>query len=46
MQFDGEHLLVGKLGHFFVLLSFTASLLATIAYFIASRKTDAGEKSS
>ncbi|HTB53233.1 MAG TPA: cytochrome c biogenesis protein CcsA [Ferruginibacter sp.] len=46
MQFEGEHLLVGKLGHFFVLLSFTASLLATIAYFIASKKTDALERSS
>jgi len=46
MQFEGEHLLVGQLGHFFVLLSFTASLLATIGYFIASRKVDALEKSS
>src|ERR1700743_1165948 len=46
MQFEGEHLLVGQLGHFFVLLSFTASLLATIGYFIASRNADALEKIS
>ena len=46
MQFDGEHLLVGKLGHFFVLLSFTVSLLATIGYCIASKKNDIPEKAS
>ena len=41
-----EHLFIGKFGHFFVLLAFTASLLSTISYFIASRKTDLQEKSS
>jgi cytochrome c-type biogenesis protein CcmF len=46
MQFEGEHLWIGQLGHFFVLLAFTASLLATIGYFIASKKTDAAEKAS
>ena len=46
MQFDGEHLGVGKTGHFFVLVAFTASLIATIAYFIASRKEDLLEKRS
>jgi cytochrome c-type biogenesis protein CcmF len=46
MQFDGEHLWIGQLGHFFVLLAFTASLLSTIGYFIASKKTDALEKFS
>ena len=46
MQFEGEHLLVGKIGHFFVLLAFVSSLLATIAYFTAARKNDiAGKKS-
>ncbi len=46
MQFEGEHLWIGTLGHIFVLVSFTASLLATVAYFIASRKTTAEEKFS
>src|SRR5258705_13646877 len=46
MQFEGEHLWIGTLGHSFVLIAFTASLLATIAYFIASQKNDAVEKYS
>ena len=46
MQFDGEHLRIGEWGHFFVLLAFAASLLATIAYFIAAKKTDLFEKQS
>jgi len=33
MNFIGEHLLPGQFGHFFVILSFVASLVATIAYF-------------
>ncbi len=33
MNFIGEHLLPGQLGHFFVILSFVASLVATVAYF-------------
>ena len=41
-----EHLFIGNVGHFFVLLSFTASLLSTIAYFIAAKKTDLTEKVS
>jgi cytochrome c-type biogenesis protein CcmF len=44
MKFDGEHLLAGQIGHFFVLLAFVAALIATIAYFIASRKNDELEK--
>ncbi len=46
MQFDGEHLWIGKAGHIFVLVAFTASLLSTIAYFIAAKKNDPAEKSS
>ena len=46
MHFEGEHLWIGTLGHIFVLVSFTASLLATVAYFIASRKNNAEEKFS
>ncbi len=33
MNFIGEHLLPGQFGHFFVILSFVASLVASIAYF-------------
>ena len=33
MNYIGEHLLPGQLGHFFILLSFVASLVATLAYF-------------
>ncbi len=46
MQFEGEHLWIGKLGHIFILVAFTASLLASIAYIIASRKSNAAEKYS
>src|ERR1700694_5464808 len=33
MDYLGEHLLPGKLGHFFVILSFVASFVAMVAYF-------------
>lgn len=33
MNYIGEHLLPGQLGHFLVVLSLVASLIATIAYF-------------
>jgi cytochrome c-type biogenesis protein CcmF len=35
MNYLGEHLLPGQLGHFLLVLSFVASLVATIAYFKA-----------
>ena len=44
MNFIGEHLLPGQIGHFFIILSFIASLLATISFFIATGKTDQLEK--
>lgn len=43
MQFEGEHLWIGQLGHFFVVLAFIASLLATVGFWMASRKSDAAE---
>jgi len=46
MQYVGEHLLPGQIGHFFVLLAFIASIISTIAYFTAARKTDLIEKRS
>jgi cytochrome c-type biogenesis protein CcmF len=46
MKFEGEHLLPGQIGHFFVLLAFIASIISTIAYFVSSRKVDLTEKKS
>ena len=36
MDYVGEHLLPGKLGQFFVVLSFAASFVATYSYFKAA----------
>src|SRR5581483_4713859 len=36
MKYIGEHLLPGQLGHFLVVLSLVASLVATIAYYKAA----------
>jgi len=38
MKFEGEHLLPGQLGHFFVILAFVSSIIATISFFNASRE--------
>lgn len=46
MQFEGEHLLPGQIGQFFVLLAFVASVISTIAFFTASRKNEPIEKKS
>ena len=46
MQFEGEHLLPGQIGHFFVLLAFVASIISTVAYATASYKKDLVEKKS
>jgi cytochrome c-type biogenesis protein CcmF len=46
MNFEGEHLLPGQLGHFFVILSFFAALTATIAFFTASKQNDLLVKNS
>ena len=41
MDYTGEHLLPGLLGHFFVTLSFVASLVATFSYFkVVKSKTE------
>jgi cytochrome c-type biogenesis protein CcmF len=44
MEFEGEHLLPGKLGHFFVLLAFISSIVSTVAYLAASRSNDLSQK--
>ncbi len=46
MNYTGEHLLYGQLGHFFALLSLVASLVATIAYFKANKAVIVSEKNS
>ncbi|MEO7924501.1 MAG: cytochrome c biogenesis protein CcsA [Chitinophagaceae bacterium] len=43
MDYIGEHLLPGQLGHFFIVLSLVASLLATFSYFKATRSTIASD---
>jgi cytochrome c-type biogenesis protein CcmF len=40
MDFIGEHLMPGRLGHFFVVFSFAASLVATFAYFRAAKSQE------
>jgi cytochrome c-type biogenesis protein CcmF len=37
MEYNGEHLLPGRLGHFFVMLSLIASLVASFSYFKSAR---------
>lgn len=39
MNFIGEHLFPGQLGHFFILFAFFASIVSTVSYFKASGKT-------
>jgi cytochrome c-type biogenesis protein CcmF len=46
MEFIGEHLLPGQTGHFFVILSLVASLVATIAFYKATNSAEIGEKNS
>ena len=45
MKFEGEHLLPGQIGQFFVLLAFITSILSTISFFTASRTKDDIQKS-
>ena len=40
MDYIGEHLLPGKIGHFFIILSFVASIIASVSYFISARSAD------
>ena len=46
MNYNGEHLFPGQLGHFLAVLSFVASIVATIAYFKAARTHILSETSS
>jgi len=40
MTYTGEHLLIGKIGNVFVILSFVFALLASISYFFAAKDND------
>lgn len=44
MDYIGEHLLAGQIGHFFTILSLVASLVATIAFFKANYEKDLQQK--
>ena len=40
INYIGEHLLPGQLGHFFIVLGFVAALVAAIAYFFAAKENE------
>ncbi|RXK85810.1 cytochrome c biogenesis protein CcsA [Filimonas effusa] len=46
MNYTGEHLLPGQLGHFLAVLSLVASIVATVAYFKTNKASLADEKQS
>jgi cytochrome c-type biogenesis protein CcmF len=46
MDYAGEHLMPGKLGQFFVVLSFAASLVATLSYFKSAGAKSVDESAS
>ena len=41
MVYEGEHLLIGNLGHLAVVLAFTTAILTAISYFFAGNEKDA-----
>jgi cytochrome c-type biogenesis protein CcmF len=43
IQYIGEHLLPGQIGHFAVILGFVTSLLAAVAYFFATQRRNSPE---
>ncbi|KQC02266.1 heme lyase CcmF/NrfE family subunit [Pedobacter sp. Hv1] len=45
IQFIGENLLPGKIGQFFIVLAFVASLLSTVAYFFAVKNKNEQDRS-
>ena len=46
MGYLGEHLWPGYIGHFFIILSFVGSLVATFGYFMATRSKDLQQATS
>jgi len=45
IQFIGENLLPGKIGQFFIVLAFGASLLSAISYYFATKNKDLSDRS-
>ncbi|MBE7178406.1 MAG: hypothetical protein INR69_18540, partial [Mucilaginibacter polytrichastri] len=37
LQYQGEHLMPGHVGQFFIILSFVSALLSAIAYFFSAK---------
>src|SRR5687767_12955507 len=46
MDYIGEHLVPGKIGHFLIILAFVSSLIAAVSYFISSRTNKPEEQES
>jgi len=46
MDYIGEKLVPGQIGHFLVILSFIASIVATVSYFISARTENPNDSSS
>ena len=46
IQYIGEHLLPGKIGHFALILGFISGLIATISYFFATQRRTLDELST
>lgn len=46
MDYIGEHLLPGKIGHLFIIISLVASLLATFSYYKSFRSLDPADQAS
>jgi cytochrome c-type biogenesis protein CcmF len=47
MNYIGEHLLPGQIGHFCIVLGFTAAIVAAVCFFLATqRRDDAAESAS
>lgn len=46
VQYIGEHLLPGKIGHFLIIFGFVAAFLSAISYYYATQNRDTSEYSS
>lgn len=46
MKFEGEHLLPGQIGHFFVILALVSSLISVISFFKSSSAQDETDQKS
>jgi len=46
IQYEGEHLLPGKIGHFAIVLSFVAALLSSISFFFSTQRRHQNEEAN